>query len=229
MISVEAEESLPFLAKVDDLLDQRLFEQAKNLAEERLRRLPDDVDGRIAMCKLWTRLGRLEQVEEILKGVEERIADWSRLHANMGDICLESGLLKEATRFYRRFLILNPRGELNRSVSNKLERLMGAGEEILTTTDEDHYEDITDIDTDFHTMTLAELYLRQNQWEMACNVLKEIIRREPDHPEALARLQELENLLPARVSERHRQARDRVSRELSRWLRNIGRMRVYAT
>ena len=229
MLSIQSEGKLSFLASVDVLLDQRLFDQARDLAEERLRQLPDDVDGRIAMCKLWTKLGKLERVEEILAGIDERIADWSRLHATMGDICRDSGLLKEAVRFYRRFLILNPRGALNQAVSNKLERLAGADDEAITTDGEDHYDDIAAIDSDFHTMTLAELYLRQNQWEMARNVLREIIRREPGHPVALARLSELERRLPLSVNGIFQQSQDRVLQELSRWLRNVGRMRVYAT
>jgi tetratricopeptide (TPR) repeat protein len=236
MSSVDPEGQMQFLSRVDALLDLRMFDLAQEIAEERLRRLPDDVDVRIAMCKVWTKMGKLEQVEEILQAVEGRIIGWSRLYAAMGDICRESGLQKESVRFYRRFLALNPKGPTYQTVAEKLERLMGAGvaglapeAEAPLPEDEDHYEHITEIAPDFHTITLADLYLRQNQPEMARNVLKEIIRREPDHQGAALRLRELEDRLPTAQNEPDRQAEDRVSRELSRWLRNIGRIGSYAT
>jgi tetratricopeptide (TPR) repeat protein len=227
---MDPEGSRRFLSRVEALLEQRMFDLAQELAEERLGRLPDDVDARIAMCKIWTRMGRLERVDEILRDVEDRINDWSRLHAAMGDLCRESGLQKEAVRFYRRFLILNPQGAAHQSVAEKLDRLIDADAVApLTEEDEDRYEQISDIAPDFHTMTLAELYLRQNQLELARNVLKEIIRREPDHPEAAVRLREIEDRLRAPQSDPDGQTHEKVFRELSRWLRNIGRIGNYAT
>jgi tetratricopeptide (TPR) repeat protein len=227
---MDLDEKMRFLSRVEALLEQRMFDLAQELAGERLGRLPDDVDARIAMCKIWTRMGRLDRVEEILRAVEDRITDWSRLYAAMGDLCRESGLQKEAVRFYRRFLVLHPQGPAHQSVAEKLDRLTDAGAAApLTEEDEDHYEQIADIASDFHTMTLAELYLRQNQLEMARNVLKEILRREPDHPEATVRLREIEDRLRAPQSDPDRQAHEKVFRELSRWLRNIGRIGNYAT
>ena len=64
---------------------------------------------------------------------------------------------------------------------------------------------------------------------MARDILKEIIRREPDHREAALKLREIENQLSTAHNEPDRQARDRIFRELSRWLRNIGRIGSYAT
>jgi hypothetical protein len=77
-------------------------------------------------------------------------------------------------------------------------------------------------------MTLAELYLRQNQTDMARNVLKEIILRQPDHPDAAVRLREIEDRLIASQSDPDRQAQKKVFLELSRWLRNVGRIGNYA-
>jgi tetratricopeptide (TPR) repeat protein len=220
-----------FLSRVEALLETRMFDLAQELAGERLQRLPDDVDARIAMCKIWTRMGRLDQVEEILRDVEDRITDWSRLYAAMGDLCRESGLQKEAVRFYRRFLVLHPQGPTHQTVAEKLDRLTDAGAAArLTEENEDHYEQITDIAPDFHTMTLVELYLRQNQLEMARNVLKEIIRSAPHHPEAAVRLREIEDRLRrATQSDPDRQTHEKVFLELSRWLQNIDRIGNYAT
>jgi tetratricopeptide (TPR) repeat protein len=230
MSESDPEGSSRFLSRVEALIEQRMFDLAQELAGERLQRLPDDVDARIAMCKVWTKMGRLDRVEEILREVENRITDCSRVYAAMGDICRESGLQKEAARFYRRFLILNPQGTAHQTVAEKLDRHMDAvAAASLTQENEDHYEHITDIAPDFHTMTLAELYLRQGQLEMARNVLKEIIRREPDHPEAGVRLREIEDRLNAPQGDADRPAHEKVFRELSRWLRNIGRIGNYAT
>jgi len=233
---MDPEGQMQFLSRVDALLDLRMFDQAREMAEERLQRLPDDVDARIAMCKVWTRMGKLERVEEILQDVENRILDWSRLHAAMGDICRESGLQKEAIRFYRRFLALNPQGPTHRTIAEKLERLMVTGVAGLAVEaeapfpeDEDHYEHIAEIAPDFHTITLADLYLQQDQTEMARDVLKEIIRREPDHQAAAVKLRDLEDRLLTAQNASDPLAEDRVSRELSRWLRNIDRIGSYAT
>ncbi len=230
MSSIDPEGSRRFLSRVETLLEVRMFDLAQEIAAERLEQLPDDVDARIAMCRVWTRMGKLEQVEEIMQDVERRIRDWSRLHAAMGDICRESGLKKEAVRFYRRFLALNPQGAPYATVVEKLDRLMDAGADALQP-DEDQaqYEHISAIAPDFHTMTLAALYLRQNQPDMARDVLNEILRREPDHQEAAARLREIDNLQTAPQSDPDRHIRERVLRELSRWLDNIGRIRGYAT
>jgi tetratricopeptide (TPR) repeat protein len=217
-----------FLLRVDALLGQRMFELAQELAEQRLQRLPDDVDARIAMCKTWTKMGKLDRVEEILKDVESRIADWSRLHASMGDICRESGLKKEALRFYRRFLDLNQQAGTQQTILEKMVRLMDDGA-AASVEDDDRYEDITDIAPDFHTMTLAELYMRQNQPDMARNVLKEILRREPDHREAAARLRDMDDRGSAPQGEAGMQGHDRVLRELTRWLQNVGRIGSYAS
>jgi tetratricopeptide (TPR) repeat protein len=219
-----------FLSRVEVLLEQRLFDRAQELAEQRLRRLPDDVDARIALCRIWTKAGRLDQVDEILRDVETSIAEWSRVYDAMGDLCCESGLKKEAVRFYRRFLVLNPQGPAHEAAAQRIDGLMDAGIMApLTDASEDQYEDISDIAPDFHTMTLAELYLRQNQLGMARNVLNEILRREPDHPQAAVRLREIEDRLRAPQSDPRRQAHERVFRELSRWLQNIGRIGNYAT
>jgi tetratricopeptide (TPR) repeat protein len=227
---MDPEGSRRFLSRVEALLEVRMFDLAQELAAERLGRLPDDVDARIAMCRIWTRMGRLDQVEEILQAVEIRIGDWSRLHAAMGDICRESGLKKEAVRFYRRFLALNPQGTPHATVAEKLDRLMDAGADaLLPEEDQDHYEHISAIAPDFHTMTLAELYLRQNQPDMARHVLNEILRREPDHREAAVMLREIENRMPAPQGDTDGHVRGRIIRELSRWLDNIGRIRGYAT
>jgi tetratricopeptide (TPR) repeat protein len=224
MSSFDPEGGRLFLPRVEALLEQRMFDAAKELAEERLRRLPSDVDARIAMCKVWTRMGRLEQVEEILRDVENHITDWSRVYDAMGDICRESGLQKEAVRFYRRFLVLHPQGPTHQIVAEKFDRLMDAGAAApLMEENEDHYDHVADIAPDFYTMTLADLYLRQHQMEMARDVLKEIIRREPDHPEAAVRLREIDDRLLGQ------QTRDQIMRELTRWLQNIGRIGNYAT
>jgi tetratricopeptide (TPR) repeat protein len=230
MSSLDPEDDRLFLSSVEALLEQRLFDRVQELAGQRLRGLPDDVAARIALCKVGTKMGRLDQVEEILREVEERITEWSRVYAAMGDLCRASGLKREAVRFYRRFLVLHPQGPAHETVTERLARLVAAGMMTpLPDTSEDHYEDIMEIAPDFHTMTLAELYLRQNQLEMARNVLNEIILREPDHAQAAVRLREIENRLSAAQGDPDRQGHEKIFRELSRWLQNIGRIGNYAT
>jgi tetratricopeptide (TPR) repeat protein len=230
MNSLDPEESRRFLSRVEALLDQRMVDEAHDLAAERLGRLPDDVDARIAMCMVWTRMGKLDRVEEILQDVEKRISDWSRLHAAMGDICRESGLQKEAARFYERFNALHAQGTTHQTITEMRDRLTDAGAAAPPALEnEDYYDHVTDIAPDFHTMTLADLYIRQHQIAMARDVLKEIIRREPHHPEAAVRLREIEDRLSGPQCDLRGPTHDRIVRELTRWLQNVGRIGNHAT
>jgi tetratricopeptide (TPR) repeat protein len=227
MAPAEPADPKDFLASVDALLQQRLFDPAQELAHERLRHRPDDVDARIALCKVWTKMGQLDRVDESLRELESRIADWARVYAAMGDLCRESGFEQEAIRFYRRFMELRPVGTPHQDVAEKLSQLMDTGAASLLSY-EDHYTDIDEIAPDFHTLTLADLYLRQHQLEMARDVLKEILKREPDHEEAARKLREVENRLLSPQGEPNRQERDQITRELTRWLQNLCRIGSYA-
>jgi tetratricopeptide (TPR) repeat protein len=230
MTSLSPEDDRQFLSSVETLLEQRLFDRAQDLAEQRLRCLPDDVAARIGLCRVWMKTGRFDQVEEILREVEERITEWSRVYTAMGDICRESGLKKEAARFYGRSLALHPQVPSHQHIAEKEDRLpAGVTAADPEAQNEDPYDSVADIAPDFHTLTLAELYLRQNHFELAREVLKEILRREPDHAEAAARLRDIDGRLQERQGQTGGSAHERVLQELTRWLQNIGRIGSYAT
>lgn len=227
MFSNGPAETTDFLAQVDALVQQRQFDQALELAFERHLRLQGDVEARIALCKIWMKMGKLARVDEILKDMEKRIADWSRIYVAMGDICRDSGLQKEAARFYDRYASINPQGAGHLAFTAKPELIARTGQQI-SPSDEDHYEDIAEIAPDFYTLTLAELYLRQHQPEMARNVLREILRRNPDNTEAAQRLREIEAPSGPLKTEKP-QVNAKILDELTRWIGNIHRLRDYAT
>jgi hypothetical protein len=78
-------------------------------------------------------------------------------------------------------------------------------------------------------MTLAELYVHQNQTEMARRVLTEILRREPDHREAAIRLREIDGASASLRDGSGARGQEWVLSELARWLQNVGRIGGYAT
>jgi Tfp pilus assembly protein PilF len=79
---------------------------------------------------------------------------------------------------------------------------------------------------DFHTVTLAELYLRQGHLRLAERVLEKILRQEPRNEKATELLREVRDRLQPEGSVQRQAA---VKAELSRWLDNIARMRGHAT
>ncbi len=208
------EEAEAFLAAGDD-------ETALALAEARLLRMPGDLEARSVICRVRIRQGRLDEAEETLRAVEASLAGLSRVYASLGDAYLERGLQESAQACYRKFLSLNPGAPLSPETA---ERLKGIAE-VPETYPEGEAGDATEVPSDFQTMTLAELYIRQGHLRPAAEVLEAIIRKEPGHEKAAALLGEVGEMI---LREEARQRYPVVIDELSRWLDNIGRLRGHA-
>jgi Tfp pilus assembly protein PilF len=82
-----------------------------------------------------------------------------------------------------------------------------------------------EVPSDFQTVTLAELYIRQGHLRPAAEVLEAIIRKDPGQEKAAAMLREVWEKI---YREESGKKDTEVATELSRWLDNIGRLRGHA-
>ena len=211
-----------FLSKTQGYLNESLYQEALDLAESWLKQHPMNADAYIVCCHAFMRMGKLDRVEDVLARVDDAILQLSKVFSFMGDLCLEGRLTGEAIRFYRKFLSVNPESTAAKTISEKLQRLTSS-EETLSREDNGEDDDHTgQVAPDFYTVTLADLYIRQGYFQMAKDVLNEILKMEPHHPLAAKRIHEVEGMLETM---RHK---EEVVRELTRWLKNIDRIRYGA-
>ena len=208
------EEAEAFLAAGDD-------ETALALAEARLLRMPGDLDARSVICRVRIRQGRLDDAEEMLQAMEASLASLSKVYASLGDAYLKQGMQESAQACYRKFLSLNPGAPLSPEIAERLNDIA----EVPEIDAEREAGEAAEVPSDFQTVTLAELYIRQGHLRPAAEVLEAIIRKEPEHEKAAALLREVWEMI---LREEARQRYPDVIDELSRWLGNIGRLRGHA-
>ena len=214
---MDLQERKSFLTQAEAYIDRNELPVVLDLAEERLKRTPGDLDARMTICRVWLLQGRIDEARDMLNEMEDILASLSRIYACMGDICMKKGMQESAETFYRKFMFLNPGVPLSKDVTERL-----SGIEELHATDA---EDDAEIPTDFQTVTLAELYIRQGHLRPAGEVLEKIIGQDPQNEKAAVLLQEVrERLLKGASAQQYAG----VVAELSRWLDNIGRLRAHA-
>jgi tetratricopeptide (TPR) repeat protein len=216
----DVKEKTEFLSMARGYLDQSLYKEAHDLAELWLHRHPVDADANIVFCHALLKMGKLERVEEVLEGVEDSILQLSRIYAVMGDICLEGGLTREAIRFYQKFISINPESIVAEKISAKLQGLL---DERSEEAEAEHADSISHVASDFYTLTLAELYIRQGHLQMAVEVLTEILKKDADNQSAAERFNEVKKML------NDKSQREVVVKELTKWLRNIDRISHYVS
>ncbi len=230
MAAGENSEKDVFLAKAESLLSQELYSAAQDLALDWLSRFPHDSEARVVVCHAWTRLGKLDNVKQMLQEIDEAIFGMSQIYARMGDICRQSGLNQEAVTFYRRFVTLNPEGEMSREVTKKIHALSSPRVEDIVPAEEPEEESAARPSfPGLQSVTMAQLYLKQGHPDVAAEMLESILQEDKTNQRALALLREIRGsgeVLPA--DELALPKSGAVLRELNRWLQNIERMRGHA-
>jgi len=212
-----------FLSSAQAYLDQGLYMEALDLAEAWLKLHPMDVDANIVSCHALTKMGKLEQVEELLGRVDDQIFRLSKIFMVMGDICLEGGLTTETIRFYRKFIAMNPESKDAQKLSRKILALTSDPHEPSHEMEEEHDEEVSRIAPDFYTVTLADLYIKQGYLQMAADVLSEILNIDSDNHVAARKLGDVNAM------SRNKKHNEEVVQELTHWLKNIDRIRYYAS
>lgn len=219
---MDLQERKSFLAQTEAFLDRHELSAVLDLAEVRLKRIPGDLDARIAICRVWLIQGRLEEAREMLNEMEEILASLSQIYACMGDICMKKGMRESSEDFYRKFKLLNAGASLTQDLSEKRQRI----DELQETDEAAETEGLSGIPSDFQTVTLAELYIRQGHLRQAEELLDKIIGQDPQNEKAARLLQEVREPHPEEAGASW-QPHSAVIAELSRWLDNIGRLRAH--
>lgn len=215
----DRQERKSFLSQMEAYLGRNEMQAVLNLAQARLQRTPGDLDARIMICRVWLLQGRLDEARDMLNEMEEILASFSHVYACMGDICLKRGMREAAEDYYGKLKVLNPGAPPARDMPERLK-----GIEELHEADEEG-EGTAGIPSDFQTVTLAELYIRQGHFRPAEEVLEKIIGEDPQNGKAASLLTEVREQLRREVSAQPDAA---AIAELSRWLDNIGRLRGHA-
>ncbi len=221
-----------FLSIAEAYIEKSLYKEASHITESWLKRYPIDADANIIRCHALLKMGNIEKVSEVLDDLEAKVLELSRIYNHVGDLCLNAGLTKEATKFYRKFIFLNPTVASAKGIYDKVNNLAAQMDESDVEGDAVTHSRSDDVVTDFCTTTLAELYIRQGHFDMAINVLREILKREPENRLVADRLSDVTAMQRDRIGEKtslHIEQDEAVIKELSRWLENVGRLRSHAS
>ena len=218
MISPSFAERENFVSEAERYLEKGLYEKAITLARERQDRFPEDVDAWLVIASCCAHMGKLTKTSEILRELEKVIQGWSRIYERLGDIYQERGFVEEAIRIYRKVPGLASDPEKKKEISEKIDSLeMGDTPDDLIQSDEGG--NIGQISSDFHTITLAGLYINQGHLTMARNVLKKLIKKDPRNVRVIEQLEHVEAL----IGKGGKNKRTIIIEELNKWLKSLQR------
>lgn len=219
------DDRLHFVNQVETLIKQKNFLEALKLAEDRLSRLPFDIDAKTFINLTLIKTDNFEESRNFLHELEKNIIGLSFIYLQAADAYREKGLNRDAVLCYQKFLSLNPCAENSKEIFQKI---------ALLHEDENLSEETADADgecdsgPEFYTMTLADLYIKQGHVKMASDILTEIIKREPDNTQAKEKLALVKAILAPKPSSDDA-ATNNLINILTCWLNNIGRLKIYAT
>ncbi|MBN2516645.1 MAG: hypothetical protein JXC33_11505 [Deltaproteobacteria bacterium] len=223
MISSDLKERLDFLSTAMEYLQRELYDNAINLARQRLDHHPGDMDAWFVIASCWVNMEKITEASEILHQLEQIINGWSQLYQSLGDGFRKKGLIQKAARLYRKALTINPDAQ-NREEMSATIALLEEGFHPDEFKADDQISDIEQISSDFHTITLAELYIKQGHLTMARDVLKKIIIRDPQNIKVLKKLEYVETLMDkGNVSKQ-----EEIVEELEKWLDNLRQRKQYS-
>lgn len=224
MDSGAVQEGSPFPVRAERLLEQGQFESVRRLAEERLVRVPSDLESKIFLCRALLGMDDLELAVPLIDELESTIQSAARVYRDAGDSFARNGRPGEAAFFYRKYLCLNPEDSDAEGISVRMDS-PGDGDGDGPSGPDGLYDRVEEVDSQFRTVTLADLFVRQGHVDMARGVLEEILKRDPNHEEARERLAVLTGGEARIFSSR----RNRLAGELARWLQNVDRLKTHGT
>jgi tetratricopeptide (TPR) repeat protein len=220
------EDRTNFIFEVEKMLEQHELQEAFNLAGERLRSLPADADAHVVAGSALIGMGRVDEARDILQEVGEIISGLSLVYDRMGDIYRKKGFHQDAAICYEKFISLHPGAEDARRV---IEKMVLLEQEDQPVTEVAMIHDETIPDPESFTVTLAELYIKQGHLQVAAEILKEIIWREPQNSQAVEKLDSLQAELSSQSPANSKFSEsDNLIKTLSSWLRNIDRLKMHA-
>jgi len=180
-----------FVARAEACLEQDPA-RAVDMALERLRVYPDDVEARVVLGIGWFRKGETAPALDVLRDLARDVTRWSPAFRVLAELCRAQGLDDEADRASRIYMALDPESaEAIQDLEDRLRRESRAYRETAEKPDE---EAGLPRAADFKTLTLADLYARQGYRELAEALLREILAADPRNRAALERLDRLRSL-----------------------------------
>jgi len=213
-----------FLCEAEKLFGQNKLQEAFNLAGERLRSFPADADAHVVAGNALLGMGRIGESRDVLREVGGIISELAFVYERMGDIYRKKGFHQDAAVCYEKFISLHPSAEDARKVIEKM-ILLEQEDHPLTEGGMIYDENIPD--PELFTVTLAELYIKQGHLQLAAEILKEIICREPQNSQALAKLDSLKALLyPKSSASKKFVESNNLIETLTSWLKNIDRLKM---
>ena len=238
----KSQERNAFLAGVEENFQRGDFETILMTAGLRLKRIPGDLDARLAICRARIEQGALGEAGDLLSEVERILAGLDRVCALLRELGRQAGLTDETRALFEKFGLAAPAGtamqipadsrdnsarrETKAVPSVRAEAVATAEAEAPLQEDAPTGGEASEAPEDFLTVTLAELYIRQGHLRQAESVLEKIVGREPQNDRAAGLLRDVrDRLQPATASQKDAA----VAAELSRWLDNVGRLRGHAT
>jgi tetratricopeptide (TPR) repeat protein len=214
-----------FLCEAEKLLQQNKLQEAFNLAGERLRSLPADADAHVVAGNALLGMGRVDESRDILREVGEMISGLALVYDRLGDIYRKKGFHQDAAVCYEKFISLHPGAEDARKVIGKM-ILLEQEDQPVTEGGIIYDENIPD--PELFTVTLAELYIKQGHLQVAAEILKEIIGREPQNSQAVAKLDSLmAELAPKSSASAKFVESNNLIKTLTSWLKNIDRLKMH--
>ena len=215
-----------FLREAEILLEQNKLMEAFNLAKERLRSFPADADAHVVAANSLLGMGRVDEARNVLQEVGEIISGLSLVYDRMGDIYRKKGFHQDAAVCYEKFISLHPGAEDARKV---IEKMILLEQEDQPVPEVGMIYDQNIPDPELFTVTLAELYIKQGHLQVAAEILKEIIEREPQNSQAVAKLDSLTaELAPKASASAKFVGSNNLIKTLSSWLKNIDRLKMHA-
>jgi tetratricopeptide (TPR) repeat protein len=196
------------------LLNQGLFREAMSMARERISLYPGDADARMMYGLVLGRVGRDREAQAVFETVMEDLAAWAPAFEFMGDIARELKDAGRARSAYQTLLTLSADAATKGRLIKKLEAL-GAEDDF------DQTQRMKGLSSEFQTMTMAELYIRQGHLDRAGQILRQIVQDHPEDRKARERLQEIDDLLSTGQPDAALRLPEAVIEELSRWLTRL--------
>ena len=213
-----------FLNEAEKMLEQNKLREAFNLAGERLRSFPADADAHVVAASALLGMGRVDEARDVLQEVGEIISGLAFVYDRLGDIYRKKGFHQDAAVCYEKFISLHPGPEDARKVIEKM-ILLEQEDQPVTEVGMIYNENIPN--QELFTVTLAELYIKQGHLQVAEEILKKIISREPQNSQAVAKLDSLKAALDRKSSPGVKFVEtDNLINTLTSWLNNIDRLKM---
>jgi len=210
-----------FLAETMKNMDEGLYDNAIALADTRLSQFQGDMDAYLVKAACRSLMDKPLEAQEIVDQWLDIVLDQSRAFEILGDAYCRKGMSKEALESYIKFADLNPDPPASLRVSEKIASLQDVtiDEKLDDVSDEsDDRNGNTTMFTNFHTITLAKLYVKQGHFKMAGEVLDRMLERDPNNVEAAEYATYVKGL--------GNKGWGPVVEELGRWLRGLGERRL---